>query len=124
MRETGTGFGAGKVILLGEHAVVHGSPAIAAGLRRGVAAVARRSDEDVLHVTPWNRIVRPDPEGDDPLCRALAAALDDYPKRPSLRLEVRVDLPPGAGKLAAIQHGCHEQEQNGTDGRDSHDGLL
>lgn len=33
-----TGFGHGKVILLGEHAVVFGHPAVAAGIRAGVRA--------------------------------------------------------------------------------------
>jgi hydroxymethylglutaryl-CoA reductase len=33
-----TGFGHGKVILLGEHAVVFGQPAVAAGIRAGVRA--------------------------------------------------------------------------------------
>ena len=34
--DSSTGFGHGKVILLGEHAVVFGQPAVAAGIRAGV----------------------------------------------------------------------------------------
>lgn len=40
-KQGGEGRGSGKVILLGEHAVVHGVPAIAVGLDRGAIAHAR-----------------------------------------------------------------------------------
>ena len=97
MRTEAAGFGGGKIILLGEHAVVHGTPAIAAGLQRGVVAVARPANEDVLHIEPWNRSVRVQGKPSDPLARAFSEALSSYPSRPSLRIEARVDLPPGAG---------------------------
>jgi mevalonate kinase len=38
----------GKIILLGEHFVVHGNPALAAALDRGVEARVSASEEDVL----------------------------------------------------------------------------
>jgi len=97
MRGVSTGFGGGKVILLGEHAVVHGAPAIAAGLRRGVTSLVQHAARDTLHVEPWGRTVVPDDNSDDPLARAFAAILHAYAHRPPLRVEVAVDLPPGAG---------------------------
>lgn len=91
------GFGRGKVILLGEHAVVHGCPAIAVGIDRGVTAEAFRADRDLLKLSPWNLSVRPDPDGDEPLERAFAAVLAMYAERPSLELRTEVELPAGAG---------------------------
>lgn len=91
------GFGRGKVILLGEHAVVHGRPAIAVGIERGVIAEARRADRDLLRLAPWDLDVRPDPGGEEPLERAFAAALASYPDRPALEVTAQVDLPAGAG---------------------------
>ncbi len=91
------GFGRGKVILLGEHAVVHGCPAIAAGIERGVSAEATESDRDVLHLSPWDLHVEPDACADEPLARALSAALQSYPERPKLEIQAEVELPAGAG---------------------------
>ena len=97
MSGTAKGFGGGKVILVGEHAVVHGVPAIAAGIRRGVTTIARRAQEDSLHFEPWGRTFRPDADSEEPLARAFEQILSSYRDRPPLRLDVRVDLPPGAG---------------------------
>ncbi len=91
------GFGRGKVILLGEHAVVHGFGAIAVGLDRGVTAVATEAAEDLLRLEPWGLSLRPDPAGDEPLERAFATALGSYPQRPPLEIHARVALPAGAG---------------------------
>ena len=91
------GFGRGKVILLGEHAVVHGCPAIAVGIERGVTANATVAEHDLLQLSPWDLVLRPDPKGNEPLQRAFAAALALYPARPSLEVNAQVDLPAGAG---------------------------
>ena len=91
------GFGRGKVILLGEHAVVHGVPAIAAGIERGVTTEARPAERDLLRLAPWDLEVRPDLQGKEPLERAFATALAAYPDRPPLEVSAEVELPAGAG---------------------------
>jgi mevalonate kinase len=91
------GFGRGKVILLGEHAVVHGCPAIAVGIERGVTAEAKPSERDLLLLSPWGLALGPDPSAKEPLERAFAAALALYLERPSLEVSAQVDLPAGAG---------------------------
>jgi mevalonate kinase len=91
------GFGRGKVILLGEHAVVHGYPAIAVGIERGVTATAAPAERDLLRFAPWDLSLEPDANGDEPLERAFAAALTQYPGRPPLEVNAQVDLPAGAG---------------------------
>jgi mevalonate kinase len=91
------GFGRGKVILLGEHAVVHGCPAIAVGIERGVTAEARTAERNILSLSPWGLSLEPDPLGNEPLERAFAAALSLYPERPVLEVSADVELPAGAG---------------------------
>ncbi|MBT8450671.1 MAG: mevalonate kinase [Deltaproteobacteria bacterium] len=91
------GFGRGKVILLGEHAVVHGCPAIAVGIERGVTAEATMAERNTLDLSPWGLSLEPDPLGREPLERAFAAALSLYPERPALQVSADVELPAGAG---------------------------
>ena len=91
------GFGRGKVILLGEHAVVHGYPAIAVGIERGVHATAKPSEHDELSLAPWGLRLEPNRESDEPLERAFAVVLRGYPDRPRLGVHAEVELPAGAG---------------------------
>jgi mevalonate kinase len=93
----GTGSGQGKVILLGEHAVVHGVPALAAALDTGAKATALVSvDSDRMRVAPWGVDVRA--SDDVPLARAFAAAIEARGgTRTKVDVEARVALPGGAG---------------------------
>lgn len=92
------GFAHGKVLLFGEHAVVWGQPAIAAGLSCGLTAYARLGTEparlqvpawslEVLLEDPAHRVAR--------ACRALFDAMD-VPIS-GWNLEVDAALPAGAG---------------------------
>ena len=49
-----TAQGCGKLILAGEHAVVHGIPAIAVGIDRGARARVRAANANRLRIAPWN----------------------------------------------------------------------
>jgi mevalonate kinase len=97
-----TGHACGKTILLGEHAVVYGVPAIAVGIDRGVRAraVERPDGPSTLSVRSWNISVTDDDPAND-LGRALRALLEALrgegaPSR-AFAIELESELPPGGG---------------------------
>jgi mevalonate kinase len=98
----GTGHGHGKIILLGEHSVVYGRPAIAAGIARGCSAEARDNPIDALSVEPWGvRIEAARPESDQErelLRQAFVTVCERYgSERPRLHVHARMQIPGGAG---------------------------
>jgi len=111
---TDQGRGHGKVILLGEHSVVYGRPAISAGLGRGCTARAEAGSPgapDTLYVEPWGVSVvatqaeiEPEREllrrGFLVVCEALDArwqALGRAAPRPGVRVSANMEIPGGAG---------------------------
>jgi mevalonate kinase len=94
---TGTGEARGrghaKVILVGEHAVVYGHPALAAGLSVGIAATARPG-AGRLRVPSWGLEAT---AGDDtPVGRALAAIVRRL-EAPALDFDAAAEVPSRAG---------------------------
>jgi mevalonate kinase len=90
---TASGFGHGKVILVGEHAVVYGHAAVAAGISVGVTADAVPGDGR-LRVPAWSLEARAGDDSD--VGRALAALLDRLGAR-ALDFVVEAGIPSRAG---------------------------
>jgi mevalonate kinase len=96
------GHACGKVILLGEHAVVYGVPALAVGIDRGAHARAVAADRGPsrLLVGGWNITVYED-RLDHDLARAFRALLEaaraHSPSLGPCYVEVDAALPPGGG---------------------------
>ncbi len=87
----------GKVILFGEHAVVYGTNAIAAGIDRGAVASVERKPHGPSALRIGTRTVTADRDAKDDLAAAFAALLDTKPALPAMHVEARSDLPPGGG---------------------------
>jgi mevalonate kinase len=90
----------GKVILVGEHAVVFGEPALAVGIERGAHATARPRPgmTSRLTIPDWRQSVE---AGDrSVLALAFGNLLDEARRHamvPEVDVEARASLPPGAG---------------------------
>lgn len=94
----GRGRASGKVILFGEHAVVHGISAIAAGIDRGAVAQCERASADFISINGHSA------KADELLLLALHEARADLGVGPA-RVELRLELPPGAGLGASAALG-------------------
>ncbi len=97
-----TAAASGKIILLGEHAVVYGAPALAAGIDRGATATAELCpDGHESCLALGSTSVRPDLDpGNAGVARAFAALLGDLRAGlplPPLAIGAELDLPPGTG---------------------------
>jgi mevalonate kinase len=98
-RNLGTGRGNGKTVLLGEHAVVYGMPAIAAGISLGATAKARAADRGSIRIGERSALAGDDSE----LSRALEQVCGELGAGPhAVEVEVNVPLGSGLGGSAAI----------------------
>jgi mevalonate kinase len=85
----------GKVILLGEHSVVYGHPALAGALADGVTVEAT-AGAGLLRIPQWSCVIDPTVDVESSLARAYAE-LRRRAGAPALDLTLTFHLPTGAG---------------------------
>ena len=85
----------GKVILLGEHSVVYGHPALAGALADGVTVEAKPG-RGVLRIPQWSCVIDPAIDTDATLARAYAA-IRERAGAPAIDLSLTFNLQTGAG---------------------------
>jgi mevalonate kinase len=95
------GKAAGKIILLGEHAVVYGEPAIGVPLSRGVEVILTPGRGEIELVLPPNMKLPRSSNGATPESLIRAALGDDFERTD---LSIRFEVPPmsGLGSSAAL----------------------
>lgn len=104
-RPIGAGAAPGKVILFGEHAVVHGRPAVAAAIDIGLGATAEADpDGPILRIPSWGRDgltvdLKGEARSRDAMGRAFAIALEasGHPPDSPIGVTFDGDLPLGIG---------------------------
>jgi mevalonate kinase len=106
------GYAPGKIILLGEHAVVYGQPALAATLDRGIRVAVAEGESDRGPEIRGSGLglktrARPDPDGEGPeaLRKALAQLVElfgDRVKKLHLTAEGAIPAGSGLGSSAAL----------------------
>ena len=88
--------GYGKVILFGEHAVVYGYPALAAGLKVGINCKVVSEDEKFsISIPDWNLEI--DEKTESPLGCAFRIILSKISGIKQCRMEIKPDIPSRAG---------------------------